>query len=204
MPTGYTYKVAEGKETFPEFVWRCARAFDALVDLKEDLNAPIPEKLETDTHSRDRLNDARRKLCELRRSPQREVRLAYAVYVSEYWRCTERSAEEDARKRRNYEAMLEQVRHWKPPTKKHRWLRDFMREQLQESVCFDCPKSTDMTPMLSYAAWKEWRNSMAVSDVKYWASRWREDQRRTAERNKWLAALRKSVPLPERKSDGVS
>ena len=54
MPTGYTAKLMEQGQTFPEFIMSCARAFGALIMMRDDpANAPIPEKFEpSDYHVR--------------------------------------------------------------------------------------------------------------------------------------------------------
>ena len=47
MPTGYTAELMEKGEPFNRFVMRCARAFGALIDLRDaQMDAPIPEKFE--------------------------------------------------------------------------------------------------------------------------------------------------------------
>lgn len=51
MPTGYTAAVCDGKITeFPAFALQCARAFGALITMRDDaMNAPIPEEIKPDT-----------------------------------------------------------------------------------------------------------------------------------------------------------
>ena len=45
MPTGYTVALYEGKDvTFEDFVMGCSRAFGALISLRDEPNAPIPEE----------------------------------------------------------------------------------------------------------------------------------------------------------------
>jgi hypothetical protein len=49
MPTGYTAPIADGM-TFEQFALGCARAFGALVTMRDEpSDAPIPERLEPDT-----------------------------------------------------------------------------------------------------------------------------------------------------------
>ena len=44
MPTGYTYDLYDGKDIeFPDFVMKCARAFGALIEIRDDpMDAAIP------------------------------------------------------------------------------------------------------------------------------------------------------------------
>lgn len=48
MPTGYTAAVEDGTITeFDDFAWQCARAFGALIMMRDDpMSAPIPQKFE--------------------------------------------------------------------------------------------------------------------------------------------------------------
>ena len=48
MPTGYTLELYDGKDiTFEEFVLKCARAFGALINMRDEpRDAPIPERFE--------------------------------------------------------------------------------------------------------------------------------------------------------------
>ena len=46
MPTGYTAAVKDGI-TFEQFAWSCARAFGALIDMRDSpTGAPIPQRFE--------------------------------------------------------------------------------------------------------------------------------------------------------------
>lgn len=52
MPTGYTYPVCEGKITeFPDFALSCARAFGALISMREEpMDAPLPDEIAASTN----------------------------------------------------------------------------------------------------------------------------------------------------------
>lgn len=51
MPTGYTDKIYRGEpQTFPEFAARSARAFGALISMRDEpLGDELPKKIEYDT-----------------------------------------------------------------------------------------------------------------------------------------------------------
>ena len=41
----YTYELVDKKLTFPQFAMRCARAFGALIEMRDDsMDAPIPDE----------------------------------------------------------------------------------------------------------------------------------------------------------------
>src|SRR5688572_14375055 len=56
MPTGYTSTLMEKGQSFPEFTMLCARAFGALIEMRdESLDATIPEKFEPSDYYTDRI-----------------------------------------------------------------------------------------------------------------------------------------------------
>jgi len=63
MPTGYTADLNDGKQvTFQEFTMKCARAFGALIEMRDDLGglSSPPLKAGPGRRPRRRSNDERR------------------------------------------------------------------------------------------------------------------------------------------------
>ncbi len=59
MPTGYTAAVQNGTVTrFADFAMNCARAFGALVELRDEMDAPIPDTFKPSTHHSESLKKA--------------------------------------------------------------------------------------------------------------------------------------------------
>ena len=62
MPTGYTAKIADG-QTFEEFILSCARAFGALVEMRDEpADAPIPEEFKPSAYHTTQIGVARAKM----------------------------------------------------------------------------------------------------------------------------------------------
>ena len=62
MPTGYTATLMEKGQTFQEFIMGCARAFGALIEMRDSPNdAPIPDKFEPSDYHAKRLIESREK-----------------------------------------------------------------------------------------------------------------------------------------------
>jgi hypothetical protein len=96
------------------------------------------------------------------------------------------------------EAMLANVNEWEPPTSEHARLKEFMREQLESSIKWDCgdgtiayPKPVDKTP----AEWRAERLASLASDIAYHEREWRKEVERTESRNEWIKSLRDSLNL---------
>ncbi len=138
MPTGYTDAIAKDI-SFEDFVWRCARAFGALVTMRDEpYDAPIPEKFEsTDYHSRG-LEKAQADLVEFQKLSSADYeKRAQEEYESEIAMYLQR-VKEKTTLRNKYSAMLAQVIEWIPPSPDHEKLKSFMASQIRESIDFDC------------------------------------------------------------------
>ena len=199
MPTGYTDCIARGA-TFEEFVWGCARAFGALVSMRDDpSDASIPEKLEPSTYHQEQVAVARKELDRLNAladEPADAEAEAKATFDRQMVAWEDDRATETVLQER-YEALLEQAKAWQPPSPEHQGLKDFMVEQLQRSIEFD-HKVTFPPVLLSGLDYLLEAYAKALKDVIYHIREDAAEERRVTKRNRWLQQLRESVPLPEK------
>lgn len=196
MATGYTSMIGEGA-SFEKFVLRCARAMGALIMMRDDpWDAPIPERFEpSDYHAR-ALAEAQKRLAQLQAMTEAEAEAEARKAHRQVVASVARSRKKDLELRAKYEAMLKQVRAWKPPTVDHRGLKNFMLEQIESSLAFDCSESAGETDMPAEISAKEWRSDRiaeAKRDIAYHTKEHAAEVSRTEERNEWIAALRRSL-----------
>ena len=140
MPTGYTADLKEGKQvTFQEFAMKCARAFGALVEMRDQpFDATIPDEFRPSSYHLDAIETAKKRLAEVEKwSSARAERQAKKAFDDEV-RSSKKYGEKNEKTKRAYNAMLKQVRKWVPPSKDHEGLKSFMIEQLTKSIEFDC------------------------------------------------------------------
>jgi len=197
MPTGYTAAVADGTiTTLEDFVLRCARAFGALTQLRDEpFNKPIPERLEPSPYHAKQIEAARDELRQLLSLSPEEIATAavddYQARVLEY----EKSVADFAAERARYEAMIDKVKAYNCP---HTELRDFMLQQLREGFRFDCPVDRDAwcsppgepgTP----AGWLNRAIAKVAADLTYHSEKYAEEIERTETANAWLSELRASL-----------
>jgi len=199
MPSGYTAPIAAGI-TFEQFVWGCARAFGALVTMRDDpSDAPIPDRLEPEPYYAEKIAKVEAELYDIERmDPARAVVLAREEYdramASDRKRATERAELE-----RKYRDMLDRVEAWKPPSPDHVGMRDFMLDQLRESIRFDCSHDyQEPKPPLEGRAYIAARAEKLRSDLDYYRKQHAEEVERIEKRNEWLRLLRESVPMPSK------
>ena len=194
MPTGYTLDLYNGKDiAFEEFVLKCARAFGALIDMRDEpMDAPIPERFEPSDYHLKELEKAKRRLKEIRKwneeKAEQEAERAYREALEE----REEFIKKNKLIRKRYEDMLSKVREWKPPTPDHVDLKKFMIQQLEDSIEFDC-FIPEMPQRLSGEEYREQQIRKALSDIEYHEKEYAEEVNRVCEKNKWLLLLRESL-----------
>lgn len=195
MPTGNTAPVQSGEVSdLRTFALRCAKAF--CPSLRDDaLDAPMPSRLEPDTsyydeHMReaaDREDDLAEMTNDAAAAAAEE---AHAAAVAAWRARRERYSLERCR----YEAMMDKVRAWQPPEACAN-LKSFMLSQLESSIEFDFP-SEDYDPppvRMAPAEWLEQERTKARTALLHYSIERDEVIRRTADKNRWLDALRASL-----------
>lgn len=191
MATGYT---SDLPRTFPEFALRCARAFGALVEMREEpLDTPIPDEFLPNNYHLEAITKAEKRLAELEKwSDQRAEREAKKAYDEEA-RSRKECGEKNERTGRSYIAMLKQVGKWVPPTKDHEGLKSFMVEQLADSIELDCLHTPTMPQRFSGKQYRAQLIKSARRDIAYHTKNHKEEVRRAHERSEWVRALRQSL-----------
>lgn len=196
MPTGYTAPVQSGKvATLNEFAMQCARAFGALITMRDDpLGAPIPDKIEPQTSYHDKaLAEAHAALAEMRSlTPEQAEYRALKAY-DEATASHMAYAREKDEQRGRYEAMLEKVEAWQAPEEVS-GLRSFMLKQLRESIDFDCGHQSPAPERLMGEKWRAEMVEKAERDIAYHTKARAEEVDRAADRTRWLTTLRTSLP----------
>lgn len=140
MATGYTDKVQKGELTsFKEFAYLCTRAMGvAVLQREESLDVPLKEEYTADTSFWEKsLSKAYAGLiAAIAWTPEEAQEKADAAYAEHVQHAKEANAR-TAEQLKNYRAMLAKVLDWTPPTSEHQGLKNFMIEQLQDSIKHD-------------------------------------------------------------------
>jgi hypothetical protein len=190
MPTGYTTDIKNGI-TFPQFAMNCARAFGALVTMREEPNAEIPEEFTPSSYHLNKLLEYEDELKNLHKVDAE--RLAREEYIKEK---EDNQFYEESKHdlKRKYEDMMRQVIIWVPPTSDHVELKKFMIEQINSSMSFDCgdyPRKE--VRLLTEKEWLKKKKAQLLHDIAYHAKEYGEECERTEKRNKWIRQLRESL-----------
>lgn len=196
MPTGYTASVVDGKVTeFPEFAAQCARAFGALVTMRDEpFDAPIPEEFAPSNYNAERLKEAQDRLAWLRTLTPEQ---AEAEATKSYQKVAKANAEYIAINQLQDErlnAMLKKVKAWQPPTADHVGLKEFMTEQIRISL--NGPYEPEPAKDLTGQEWLRHEIEKAHKDVGYHAAEQAKEVERARSRTEWVKSLRTSLTAP--------
>lgn len=198
MPTGYTSAIDENPGIpFRSFALRCARAFGALVTMRDDpLDAPLPEKFEPAPYYRDRLTKANADLSEALGMTVAEARVLMESEAEARAKRNAKRREEHAATAAAYMRMRGEVLAWKPPTSEHEGIKKFMLEQLSTGDPGSLYQEDEGAS--NAAEWLARRIASCSREVERAAKAMAEEEQRCRTRTDWLQALVAS--LPEAKS----
>lgn len=202
MPTGYTAGVQDGTvTTFSEYAMNCARAFGALVLMRDDPGKPIPDEMPVDDYHSRRQEGLRAELDSLNAmdDAQREAAAIKAFTDAEDAR--NEYLEQKQIHRDRYERMLAFAKEFNPPTLEHVKYAEFLTSQLKESISFDCGDYDPERPIkLDGREWFEKESLRLSTLIERYKESHAEEVERTRGRNQWLKDLRAAIAQVERKA----
>lgn len=186
----------EDGQPFPDFVMGCARAFGALVMMRDEpTDAPIPEEFKPSDFSAKRMAEAKAERARLIAMNGEEA-LTYGeaqreacVARLESW--IERDSAQDAR----LEDMEQRVNQWSPPSPTHQGLKDFMLQQIKISKHDVGYWRRDIIRAKSKPAIEYHTDAVesAASTIADSAKSQVEEETRAQVRNQWIKQLRQSL-----------
>lgn len=195
MPTGYTSRLCDGPQTFEEFAMGCARAFGALVTMRDDdSNAPIPEEFKPSDYHQAEVAKARLNYIEFQGMDDKEAERRAIREYDEAMTAWTKTREDNRALRDRLGAMARDVRAWKPPTPDHAGMKKFMLEQLDTTAEFDGRDWPDSKPhLVSGADYRLAGIEKALRDIAYHTVEYQKEAERCRSRSAWVRALRESL-----------
>jgi hypothetical protein len=194
MPTGYTADIAKDID-FNTFVLGCARAFGALIEMRDLPNDAEIREQEPSNYHLEALKKAEEEIQSFHlmsdddfRTELEQRRLAFIRSNIEYMK--ERS---DLKKK--YETMLEKVCAWNPPSSDHVNMKEFMIQQIEESIKFDCSDYSPSVPkpIEDLEAERQSHLESLEHDAEYHREQYAKDIERCERNNTWIRQLRGSL-----------
>ena len=193
MPSGYTSDIADGKDvSFNDFALKCARAFGACIEQRDDNANDKPKLIERNNEDNYHLEELEK--AKMWKSPTKEEFDDYVTESSAYYN---EQIDKQNKLKVSYEDMLVKANKWVPPTTEHEGLKKFMIEQLSESLRHDCGNDyqRELLQINSYTH-AEYVDDMRDSNkrnIEYHTEQLKKDNKRVDTRNAWISALYKSL-----------
>jgi hypothetical protein len=198
MPTGYTAKLVESGQTFPEFVMGCARAFGACIEMRDDpADTPIPEEFKPSEYHTKGLRAAKSELTRLKNFSA-DKRRAYgekqrAADISAHRGHVQKTEQQNAR----ILSMMDQVRQWQPPTPAHEEMKKFMLQQLEISLGSTeySERALAMAEARSPLEYFRVALKTAQNDIEYHEEELQKEVNRAKGNTDWIKQLRASLTV---------
>jgi len=139
MPTGYTTRIIDGDiTTFEEFAKLCARAFGATIHMRdENLDKEYEPRIPSDYYSRV-IAETKEEIERIKNSTDEEIKLDILNKYNKDLLYHKNKIEEIERHASSLTPMLEKAQSYVPPTEEHIGIREFMIEQLRQTIDRDC------------------------------------------------------------------
>lgn len=192
MPTGYTSEIENGI-SFEKFTLNCARAFGALMSMREDpLDKEIPDSFEPSDYNLKELEEAKQSLAEFNGLTTKQKQEACDKMNKDSLVSWENSTKKYYELKSKYESMLAEVLKWNPPTKYHDGLKSFMADQIKQSIKFDC-YFTEKPKPISLGQFIESRTETLNRNIKYHSEAYEKEVKSCNERSEWVQKLKQSL-----------
>lgn len=194
MPTGYTADIYEGKNvSFSDFALLCARAFGACIEQRDDDANDKPKLIEK--NDKDNYNIKRLEEAKMWKKP---TKAEFDDYVKKQTAYYNEQIDKQNKLKASYQQMLDKANDWTPPTSEHEGLKQFMIDQLSESLKFDCGNHYYKRELIDvqHLTYEKYVNDMRASnkrDIEYHTEQLKKDNERVDARNEWISALYKSL-----------
>jgi hypothetical protein len=197
MPSGYTCGIEKGI-TFKEFALGCARAFGALIDLRDaPYDTEIPDVIEPHiSFYQESLKKDEEELEQLLNKNKEEIKEGWLKHCEEVKKDNEERLQKVKALTEKYEYMLEKARAYIPPTSDHIKYKEFMISQIKESMEFDCVAYNSVYPKTTLEYYEGKINTLQHS-IEYDKKAIAEEIERAKSRTDWIQALKKSLAEEE-------
>jgi len=139
MPTVYTAGILDGTvTTFPQFAKLCMRAFGATIHLRdENLDAEYESRVPSDYHSK-AIEKAKKAIIDAQKLTDYEIIDTQKKRLEAIKKYHLEAIEKTKKATIEINKILSDVRKWQPPTPGHTGIKDFMIEQIERTIDFDC------------------------------------------------------------------
>lgn len=191
MATGYTHALNQGEQSFEDFVFGCAKAFGAYIHLRDEPSSAVLSKIEDDSARYElAIGTAQTHYDDFTALTEEEQREKYDKYVAEMTHWNEETKKSNRELSERYGRMLARVISWDAP-KELSELQEFMKEQLESSIRFDCRGGNYR--IQEFDEWLDTKVRCLERAISSATERFEREKARVAEQHAWHDTLFKAV-----------
>lgn len=195
MPTGFTANLYDGKdESFEDFVLSCARGMGAFVTQRDDPHSDKPAFRKVSDYYFKQVAEAEADLAAWRIKDEDDKYDMWRNYADARQKVARESRENRQAILERYEARLMEVEAWEVPALLQSF-KDFMIEQINSSIEFDCGDFDNYYKVTPYEEWLDNQDKSLARDVDYYEEQLNNEVARVREQNTYTFALYKSLGL---------
>lgn len=202
--TGYVHEMVKNDLNFNQFVWCCARAFGALINMREaPTDAPIPEEVTPSSFYANALKDSQKEVKRLNKMTN-EQKIRYGERKKkESISSLKKSIKEQEDTNKKINTMIDQVNEWQPK-EEQKSLKDFILQQLKSSLEKTDHLQNELENKEKIDPLELFHLHLSIENnsVQYYEAQVAKEKRNLQETNQWLKNLRESVPYQGYKSNG--
>lgn len=172
-----------------DFAALCARGFGAFAHQRDDnWHTPLRyPSLDTSYYIK-RLQKSEVELYRWQHLDEEQRYAEWSDYVAEQTISLHESKAKQAEQRARYEHMLAQVHGIEVPAMLQQF-KDFMIEQLETSIAFDCRGTGSLHAVMPFVEWCASVDKKVLMDVDFYRSEVHKEQERHAQRVKYINAM---------------
>ena len=199
MPTGYTSIIGDGA-TFKEFLLKCATAFyggrEGDVVLAKEPRSDMVE------YYRDEVKVHEERLIKLQNTSDKDLIREEVARKKTELANHKKYIKEMLALKKKYEKMLKQVQKWVLPDPLHKEFKEFMIQQIQDSIRWDCSpeycqnRIIFLTQEIKNVDVKKLRTGLTLEaerNIKYSKERLEEAEANFNTAKKWIDGIHKSM-----------
>lgn len=203
MPTGYTAGIVDGEiKTFPEFAKLCMRAFGATVHMRDESMTTDYIPREPSKYHAEQLEEANKKIELVKSLSDEEIISVRKIELEKEKEYHLNRIAETKLIAESLNKILHDAEKYTPPTPDHVGVKDFMIEQIKETIKWDGSttyhdeKLVQIESNLSNLNPKNIRDEMianAKKNIDYHKKEQNEELQRCEKSNKWVDDFLKSL-----------
>lgn len=200
MPSYYTVDIYEGKNvSFQDFALKCARQFGAFVHMnEEDPDSPLTRPTVSDYY-KNSLRETENEFALFLKASREQREKMFEIEMEKELKHYKEKIEEEKELKEKYQNLLEQAKAYKPPTKEFNNYKDYMLNQLNQAIKFDCSNEQWYLAQIAsveaetFDIWEQEKMDLYNSKITYYKESYKKEMNSVSKKNQWIDLLYESL-----------